>query len=367
MVSVRSMENALPYLTCTDGCDGDLEPKGIYLENGLKDIARGRLLCSCGREYAISGGIPYFFDFAESRGKGDVADLRSEIAAYAEEGNSRMCLDGFNELAKRLSETLGSDLEAIKEIFRFETNLVRGMNEKNRAAVSQAATTARYNLERYRGCYTLPENVVRGIQESAPDGIIFEGAMATGENLVSIEKMSGRIAIGIDLSDRMVGIAQERSRGDDRIFVAQGNLECVPVKSGASGLVLVNNLFDRAPDPMRIAGELDRISAPGSMGAIFNCSPLQFVSPDGVKVYVPENRRMTLEEVTVASGFEPVQLFGVSDIPPWDLETIFDGRERLPMEGVAGIKPKYCGDICDAKYSVLERRRFEIQERFGGR
>lgn len=33
------------------------------------------------------------------------------------------------------------------------------------------------------------------------------------------------------------------------------------------------------------------------------------------------------------------------DIPPWKLETIFDGEETLPMKGVLGIKDRKCGDI----------------------
>jgi SAM-dependent methyltransferase len=356
MVGVKALENALPYLSCTDpGCNGCLELKGGSFQAGEmgKKIASGYLACSCGREYKISGGIPYFFDFSEDRRGREIPEIEADITEYALEGNAKMCLDRFTQLAYRLSEECGSDLEAIKEIFRFETGMVRCLDEGGKAMVSQAATAARYNLERYRGCYTLPEKVTGRIRDPyLPEGVIFEGAMATGENLAMLARKFGGVSIGIDISERMVREAMERTDNNERIFFAQGNLECVPLKAGQAKLVVINNVIDRIPDPPRIAGELGRISKSGSVAAVFNCSPLQFVSPDGSKVYVPEGKRMSAEDVVKSAGFEIIDRYGIDDIPPWNLETIFDGSESLPMEGVIGVKSRKCGDVCCCRYNL---------------
>jgi hypothetical protein len=342
MVGVKSLDSTLPYLTCTDaGCDGSLELRGGSFKagSGGREIVSGRLACSCGREYKVAGGIPYFFDFVENRGRREIAEIEADIARYAREGMASLCLDSFTGLAYGLSEKCGSDLEAIREVFRIEGEISQGLNEEQRAIISQAATAARYNLENYRGCYTLPEDVMdcmRGL--GLAEGVIFEGAMATGENLARLAKKFGGVAIGIDISERMVREAMKRTGGYGGIFVAQGSMERIPLKNGVARLVNMNNVLDRIPDPPQVAVELDRVSKAGSTSAIFNCYPLQFVSPDGSKVYVPDGKRMGLSEMTRAAGFDIAAEFGVNDLPAWRLETVFDGKERLIMEGVLGKK-----------------------------
>jgi ubiquinone/menaquinone biosynthesis C-methylase UbiE len=343
MLTVKSLESALPYLTCTDAvCGGSLELGSASFKSGSlgKEIDSGRLACSCGREYDITGGIPYFFDSCGKRVERGVAEIKADIARYANEGKASLCLDCFTEMAYRLSENCGSDMEAIKAVFDYETELMGGrLVAEQKAAVSQAATTARYNLENYRGCYTLPRDVANRLRELVtPDGVIFEGAMATGENLVKLANEFGGLAMGIDISERMARRAQETANGSGNIFIAQGSLECVPLKSGAAKLVNVNNVLDRIPDPPLVARELGRISKSGGVSAIFNCYPLQFVSPDGSKVYVPDGKRMGISEMTRAAGFAVAEEFGVNDLPAWRLETVFDGKERLIMEGVLGRK-----------------------------
>jgi hypothetical protein len=350
MVGVRSLDGVLPYLSCTDAvCGGNLELKGGFFEIGSmgREIAGGRLTCTCGREYEISGGIPYFFNYAGKRAKREMAEIKADIARYTGEENASLCLDCFTELAYGLSENCGSDLEAIKAVFDYETDLMRGnLSAEQKAMVSQAATAARYNLENYRGCYTLPRSVMDRVQEiGLTEGVIFEGAMATGENILRLAQKFGGVAIGIDISERMARESMKRAEGYDGIFVAQGSLESIPLKSGVARLVNVNNVLDRVPDPPKIAGELKRISKSGSVSAIFNCYPLQFVSPDGSKVYVPEDKRMGLSGMTKAAGFDVAEEFGVNDLPAWRLETVFDGKERLIMEGVLGKKRSKGGGL----------------------
>jgi len=340
MVSVKSLDNALPYLSCTDaGCNGNLEVRGgSYTQGKRREINSGSIICSCGREYRISGGVPYFFDSMETPRKRSIGKIKADVKRYIDNGDAGKCLDCFTELAYSFSETTGDDLTAIRNVFDFEKELMRsGMDDYTKAMVSQAATAARYNLERYRGCYVLADNVIKNMQDlGLPEGIIFEGAMATGENLARLAKKFGGNAIGIDISERMVMEAQKKTSGRDDIFVAQGSLLCIPVKGETAKLVNINNVADRVPDPPAMTSELRRISKTGGVSAIFNCSPLQFESPDGSVVYVPVGKRMDTSEMTQSAGFKVLKKYGTDDIRLWKLKTIFDGAEELPMEGVLG-------------------------------
>lgn len=364
MVSVNSLESAIPYLSCIDNrCNGDLELKYASFVDKGKSVYDGLLVCSCGREYKISEGIPYFFDFVEKDKKIDIDEIKADIKKYTRTGEAKFCIDAFTELAYALSDKCKNDFEAIKEIFRYEMEIIKDLPEDKKAMVSQATTAARYNLEKYRGCYILPKYVTEFIQKlDLPDGIIFEGAMATGENLIELNrKFSNEISMGIDISEKMVRDAQKNTKNYDNIFVAQGNLEYIPVKERKAKLININNLIDRIPDPPRIAEEIKRISKKGCVSAIFNCFPIQFVSPDGSKVYVPKEKRMNPYEMTKASGYDPIRRYTttdpslagyfayswslINDVPPeyetyniprWEIETIFDGRESLDMEGFIG-------------------------------
>lgn len=316
MVSIKSFENALPYLSCIDGnCNGDLELKGDSLFEDNKAIKSGYLVCSCGRDYKISEGIPYFFNFIEKQNNREIDEIKADIIRFVEESDAKLCLDGFKELGYALLSKYGRSIEgrrrAMMDIFTFEREITKCLFGEKNAMVSQATTAARYDLENYRGSYVLPEKVTDKIKELVPENsMIFEGATGPGDNLKELAgRMKSKVAIGIDISENMVREAQERVRESESIFVAQGSLECIPLKRRTVDLININNVIDRVPDPRKIAGEFRRISKDGCVMAVFNCYPIQFTSPDGSKVYVPEGKRLDTAGMVRASGFSPFEYY----------------------------------------------------------
>lgn len=336
------LAKAMPYLVCPK-CKG-----------ALRNHAGGLFCPACGKKYACVGGVVYF--------SGDVPVSQANVASWEKtEGQLRAQIEEatkaggngmaalFFELARALSRQGLNKPEVLDEIFKYGNNLVRPLsdsdkNKRLRQEILQAASTTRYHLDEYRGCYVLPGKVMAYVGEllsGRKEKLIFEGAMGSGDNLIMMANSLGAgntLGIGIDLSSKMALEAQSKATGAGNVFFAEGNLEKIPVADGAADCIVMNNALDRLPEPKKVAKEFRRISKAGSVFALFNCFPLQFVSSDGVMEYVPKEERMDLGDMVQESGFSVAKEYGPHDLPPWVLETIFGGKASFSMAGVVGVR-----------------------------
>lgn len=354
-----SMMQALKYLACPE-CKNKLGFRG----NNKNNTAPALVCTVCKKRYEVLDGVPYFSRgqmpagtrkqilarnlAAEDLKNKTAGEIKAHIKQLAKSGGTGFAACFF-EMARTLSKEGLSKPDALEEIFSYGTDLAQTLGGKNcepaRQEILQATSTTRYNLDVYRGCYALPDKVLeylRGALAQTHGLIIFEGAMGPGDNLLNMSDVFGRekkvFGIGIDLSEKMALEAEKKARGRSNIFFSEGDLEKIPVKSGIVDCIVLNNALDRVCSPKKVAKEFNRISKPSAVFALFNCFPLQYVSPDGVMDYVPKGERLDLRTMVKESGFSVAKEYGPRDLPPWVLETIFGGRAALSMTGVVGVK-----------------------------
>lgn len=346
-VGVKNLENGLNYLQCTNCGSGSLSIKnGMTIYDGKKRFKKGTIGCaSCGEEYTILDGVVYFFDSYGTTQAKDIPEIKKDIESSIEEENPNLCLDSFTKLAYALSTTLKDDRKAMAALFAYEKELLGKIppsDDKKRSILLQSRIAAGYNIEDYRGTYVIPPKVIGYVKENIQipeDGIIFEGALGTGENILSLTKEFGRpgdISIGLDISEKMVRESQELTDRYDNILILQGNLLKIPIRDCSAKIANANNVWDRVQNPPKGAREIGRILKSGGLSLMSNCDPLQFELRE--RVYVPTEYRNALEDVTRLTGSEIKRIFGKKELKKWGIETISCGYEELPMKIVVGVR-----------------------------
>ncbi|MBI4453705.1 class I SAM-dependent methyltransferase [Candidatus Woesearchaeota archaeon] len=284
-------------------------------------------------------------------------------------------------------EKLNDRKKAIDAIFFLVSSVAKltDVNVETKAFLMQAATAARYDCEIYRGTFKLPVGIFEYLVFQVPkedrqqfikyeyypntfkQGIIVEGACATGECLNQLEQtilsynrntfapcigqgfdpklinlgISSGFYLGVDISGNMIRTAQrrygflKRNTKLKKLFV-QGDICNLPLREGSASLYVLNNVFDRVVDPSMACREADFIlKREGSNFVLSNCDPLQFAytTEEGVNiVFVPPEKQLSLKEGLKMAGFNP----SYEENGVWKLETVAYGKEALPYLSLVG-------------------------------
>jgi len=304
-------------------------------------VSEGEFECTkCGRKYEIRDGVPYFFE------KGNGFEWGNNISEQGIVNNIAESLDEENltwakiiALSNLFLNKLKDRKESIDTIFRVIEKVVAitSANSQLQAYLTQAATAARYDIEIYRGTFTLPERILRyvvGNFESS-QGIVVEGACATGECLMQLARfLDSSFYLGLDISGTMVRNAQQKS-AVNMLFV-QADICSLPIRENSSGIYVLNNVFDRVVDPLEACRQADNIlNHEQSELVLSNCDPLQFgyTTGEGKEIiFVPKEKQITLEDGLRIAGFRPV----ISQKGIWQIETVAYGEEFLQYKSLVG-------------------------------
>jgi len=344
------LRKGLEYLACPSdkaGLELDADP---YLRNG-------RLVCgSCRKEYPIRNGLVFFQDTQYTGGPSGRMMYRLTCPEFnvcntvemAVRQGKDMCLQVVGRAMQWFIEEKGDKKEAIIGLNKMISQVIakEKLSEKEQALLLESATVARYNLEEYSGTFTLPKEITDyivqlgvGNRDVVGDKVIVEGACGPGECLSRLESsLNGGFYIGIDISENLLREAMKDMAGNKDVLLVQGDLTQLPLKDGSTGLYVVNNAWDRVPDPYTAAQEAGRVLSERWSGVVFsNCQPLQYeVQRDGAKiVYVPEDARVSLPLAVRVAGCR--KMMDMEDVP-WKIETILDGKEEFKNRVIFGVR-----------------------------
>ncbi|TKJ17883.1 hypothetical protein CEE44_05175 [Candidatus Woesearchaeota archaeon B3_Woes] len=340
VIRKATLEKSLNYLVCpSDKAD-------LRLNIGNSDlISEGEFQCNeCGRTYEIKDGVPYFFEKGNgSEWKDNLTDntIIEDIAETISDKD--ITWSKIIALSPLFLNNVKDRRKAIDKIFGIVGKIIRlcDVNSETEAYLTQAAIAARYDIEVYKGTFKLPEEALSYLKNNyrKRQGIIVEGACATGDCLLELEEtLDSRFYIGLDISGTMVRKAQQNIK--ENVLFVQGDVTSLPLKRNSAGIYVLNNLFDRVVDPPKTCEEADLIlrSAKQSFLVLSNCDPLQFgyTTEKGDKIiFVPENKQLTLEEGLEKAGFNR----RVMEQGMWQIETAAYGREALPYKCLVGSRP----------------------------
>jgi uncharacterized protein YbaR (Trm112 family) len=339
VITRSTLEKSLEYLVCP----ADKSELKLNIPN-RDQITEGDYKCSkCGISYEIKSGVPYFFSAGNGFEWNSVTseEIELSIADTVKEDNTT--LKKILALGQFFLTQGKSRKDAIDSIFGIVQKVSKksGANEKTQAFLMQAATEARYDLEIYRGTFTLPSEIMASLVSiyQPNQGIIVEGACANGECLLDINDKiaNARFYLGFDISGNMVRLAQVKSKAN-MLFV-QADVCNPPLRDGVAGVYTMNNVLDRVPNPTQACkGAAYLCNRDRSAFALSNCNPLQYeyTASDGEVVsFVPEDKRLpSLDFAMSIACFNPRAV--INGI--WNINTVAYGREQLPYKSILGVR-----------------------------
>jgi uncharacterized protein YbaR (Trm112 family) len=329
------LERSIEYLACPR------DYAELTLDIPNKDtILEGEYKCkACGTSYPIIRGVPYFFE----KGKGyewpsriSQREISESVAETVED--SDLTWSKIKAVGWQFLYGYGTRKEAIDRIFRVAENAIAlsGAVGVDAAFVMQSATAARYDIDSYRGTFTLRQGILSAIERNYDSsGIVVEGASATGDCISRLSEIfKSPFYFGFDISASMAGYAQ-RYNGSNCLF-AQGNICNPPLKKDVAGLYVLNNVFDRVMDPIEASMQADRIvRRENGLFVLSNCDPLQYgyTTADGTKIsFVPLDKQISLEQGLGTADFREL----AADKGIWNITTIAYGEENLPYKSLLG-------------------------------
>ena len=188
-------------------CGGTLTLDAQKVEEG--DVVEGKLSCvSCGRAYAVSGGIPDFVVEQCLRGENRLQRLFYNLYAPLYDG-----------LERRLAELLGFSEEELRS------------------------------------------EVVSRMEIGRGDSVL-EVCVGTGGNIPYFRRYTDGLVAGLDISEGMLSVCRSRARregwGDVELFL--GCAEFLPFKDEAFDRVLIGGAISHFSDPGRALAEAARVT-----------------------------------------------------------------------------------------------------------
>ena len=354
----KTLERAMEFLACPRD-KKRLREFGVRVgRNGF--VRSGSLKCdSCGENYPILDGVPFFYNGRENKSINTITLVdggRQNLRDSLDMRDEKECIRVLSGIATNLIEI--SSIEPLRRILsiksleciveEFEKS---GLDEDQSLMLRQAFNVVRYNLEDYRGTFVVPPAVLSEL--SVCRGLVFEAGCATGENLQAVRQFFEQgygqwaynigfrqfteprpIYIGLDISESLIMEADKRFGSENTIFV-QGNVTTLPIAGNSTSLYMANNIWDRVGSPRTAAAEAKRVLAERGVIEVGNCAPLQYESPEGKVVYVPESQRASLREVVELAGARIER--SITGLV-WNISTLLYGEERLAVDLEIGRK-----------------------------
>jgi len=340
-----NLEKSLSYLACP------YDKKELKLNiNNSEQISEGEFQCTfCTARFPIRNGVPYFHETGNGHEwnlNTTKEDIIKSIAKTID--NKSETMKKVGSLGSLLFSRLKDRKKTIDAIFNTMAIIASRINadQESQALLLQAATAARYDVEVYRGTFTLPEEIIKNIQKNHSQETRFsivEGACATGECLLEIaDKLKSPLYIGLDISGSLVREAQQKLQGKTNILFIQGDVATLPIKENAASIYTINNVLDRVVNPLASCTEANRIlGTEKSQLVISNCHPLQFTytTYDGNTItFVPEERQLSIEDAMAKSNFIIKTKTSGKEETGWKIHTEAYGNENLPFLSVSGIR-----------------------------
>jgi uncharacterized protein YbaR (Trm112 family)/ubiquinone/menaquinone biosynthesis C-methylase UbiE len=329
----RTLEDSLQYLACPR------DKNVLLLDIENKDtISEGEFSCTaCGTRYPIINGVPYFFESGngfEWDAQATVSEIKQTLAETQDIQALWKMILSLGPFLLRQTKDRKASIDTLFEIVTF-----LAQDTITQAILMQAATAARYDLEKYTGTLILDASVIVNLQQQYRNGVIIEGACATGENLlVMASSIASPFYVGLDISGAMVRSAQQQA--EERMLFVQGDICSLPFRKNAAGIYVLNNVFDRVVDPPKACTEAQKIVlAQNGYLVLSNCDPLQYTykTVDGREIlFVPPNKQLTLEQGLVLAGFEQQ----MEQRGTWQIQTIAYGAEQLQYKTIYGGRKK---------------------------
>ncbi len=331
-----TLERSLEYLVCPAD-QGELE-----LDVANRDwISEGKFQCTeCDATYNIRNGVPYFFDDGNGyEWDKDISEEKILASIIDSIGKDSITWTQIIALSNLFLDRFRDRKQAIDAIFKVVERVVATIdaNSQLQAYLTQAATAARYNLENYRGTFTLPNDILKFVigNYQPSSGIVVEGACATGECLLQLtEAIGSDFYLGLDIAGAMVRNAQQQAL-ENMLFV-QADICSLPIRTNSAGIYVLNNVFDRVMDPQKACEQANRIlNKEQSELVLSNCDPLQYgyVTEEGLEVtFVPEEKQISLEKGFELAGFRVV----VEQKGIWPIYTVAYDQEFLPYKSLGG-------------------------------
>ncbi len=326
-INRKTLEQALSYLACP------LDKQELFLDIESRDaVSDGQYICSrCKTIYPIINGVPYFF----ATGNGFEWDATSTLPEIkqrlAETQDIQVLWKMILSLAPFLLTQTKDRKLSIDTLFEIVTSSPR--DPATQAILMQAATAARYDLENYRGTFTLDNEIICSLQQRYAQGIIVEGACATGENLLALTSLDSDFYIGLDISGVMVRTAQQQAKKN--MLFLQGDICSLPLRQRIAEVYVLNNVFDRVVDPPQACTEASNVISAQGYFVLSNCDPLQFTyttQDNRTVLFVPREKQLSLEQGLAYAGFTKIrEQQGV-----WQIQTVAYGAEQLPYKTIYG-------------------------------
>lgn len=304
------LNKAIEYLACPE-------------DNAELGLGKNEYVCKiCNKEYPIIDNVPCF-TFRPVEKRNNEETLKRLIGEKASSNCSSL-----NEVSQ-LAQIYVSRFGPKKAIINIISGVIQickdfDLNDYQAAALQQAVTEARYDIEasEYRGTFTLPEKYIEYIKGR---GFVLEGACGPGENLAAVS-LDNNFSVGLDISYEMVRRAQ-RMFGSEKCLYIQGDVCSLPVRDKTVDVYMSFNALDRVPKLRNMSNEIGRALKPDGTLILGACEPPQYeYEKNGTRiVYVPEEERLSAEDIVRDCGIGIIK----KEDCPWKISTILDGTENL--------------------------------------
>jgi len=290
------------YLVCPED-EGKLNLQIGGFDNKMP---YGNAKCEkCGKVYELNSGVFYFYDGSLE-----------------------------NQILKPLKQNYMNNREprdAIIDMITYASNMIKALslNPEQCAQLFEIVQKYRYDIEAfyngYKGTFKVPKEFIDSVKTELKDTIAVECACGPGENLENLLKFLD-FGIGCDISTEMAKKTNKKLLEVGNGFAFQGTAYKLPLRRDSVDGFMIFNAFDRIPWLRKLVKEIDRTVKNRGYLLIGGCEPPQWYSPaDPRLVYVPENQRMTTDEIANANGFNEIK----RRLCPWNVTSILDGYEKL--------------------------------------
>ncbi|MDI6906471.1 MAG: class I SAM-dependent methyltransferase [Thermoanaerobacterales bacterium] len=108
----------------------------------------------------------------------------------------------------------------------------------------------------------LERRLLFAVAEPRPGERALDAGCGTGRLIAELASL-GLSLMGVDLSEAMLDVARDRTRGLANVTLQRGNVEALPLPAGQFDLVIAFNSLEFTPDPARAVEELWRLVRPG--------------------------------------------------------------------------------------------------------